>query len=67
MASVPDKDKKTEAIRVYVSEPLELALRRLADDNDRSLSEYIALVLKRHVYGHGKCGQPEGEGTDKAE
>ena len=60
MASVPEK--KTEALRVYVSEPLELALRRLAEDEDRSLSEYIALVLKRHVWGHGKGETPEGQG-----
>lgn len=65
MASVPEK--KTEAIRVYVAEPLELALRRLAEENDRSLSEYIALVLKRHVYGHGKRDGLDGEGPNKAD
>ena len=65
MAANPEK--KTEALRVYVSEGLELELRRLAERDDRSLSEYIAMVLKRHVYGHRACGQPNGEGPDKAE
>lgn len=52
---MPD-DKKTESVKVWLSEPLELALRRLADAEDRKLSDYIAIVLRRHAWGHGmKC------------
>lgn len=58
--------KRSEPIRIYVSEPLELALRRLAEENDRSLSEYIAPVLKKHVYGHIKCACGDGEGPEGA-
>jgi len=38
---------------VRVSETLERTLMRLAAADDRSLSEYIRLVLMRHVLGHG--------------
>lgn len=37
---------------VRVSETLERALMRLAAADDRSLSEYIRIVLTRHVMGH---------------
>lgn len=37
-----------------VSETLETALMRLAAAQDRTLSEYIKLVLNRHVFGHGQ-------------
>jgi hypothetical protein len=45
-------DKKTEGVKVWLSEPVELELRRLADLEDRKLSDYIGWVLRRHVYGH---------------
>lgn len=35
-----------------VSEPLELALLRLAAMEERHLSEYVRLVLERHCFGH---------------
>lgn len=38
---------------IRVSDTLERALMRLASADDRSLSEYIRLVLTRHVMGHG--------------
>lgn len=37
---------------VRISETLEVALHRLAAVNERSLSEYIKLVLSRHAFGH---------------
>ena len=37
---------------VRVSDALESALMRLAARDDRSLSEYIRLVLARHAMGH---------------
>lgn len=36
-----------------VSDSLERALMRLAARDDRALSDYIRLVLERHVFGHG--------------
>ena len=65
MASVPEK--KTEAIRVWVEQDLELRLRRMAEDADRSLSEYISLLLRRHVYGNDKTLWPGGEGSDRSD
>lgn len=41
--------KRTERIEVYVSSDLELALRRLADAEDRKLSHYICRALIAHV------------------
>lgn len=63
MASVPEK--KTEAIRVWVEQDLELRLRRMAEDSDRPLSEYIALLLRRHVYGNDKTLWPNSEGSGR--
>lgn len=37
---------------VRVSETLERALMRLAAADDRSLSEYVRLVLHQHAWGH---------------
>jgi len=38
---------------VRVPETLETALMRLAASQERTLSEYIKLVLSHHVWGHG--------------
>lgn len=59
-------DKRTECIKVYVSEPLELELRRLADADDRKLSDYIAVVLRRHVFGHLAPSGDDGQGLNRA-
>ena len=58
-------DKRSECLKVYVSEPLELELRRLADAEDRKLSDYIAIVLRRHVFGHLSPGGGEMQGPDR--
>jgi hypothetical protein len=63
MASVPDK--KSEALRTWVEPDLELRLRRMAEAEDRALSEYVALVLRRHVYGNDKTLWPGNEGAGK--
>lgn len=60
-------DKKTESVKVWLSEPLELELRRLADREDRKLSDYIGTVLKRHVWGHGGAGGDPAEGAIRGE
>lgn len=59
--------KKTEAVKVWLSEPLELELRRLADRDDRKLSEYIGMILRRHVYGHGASVLSDPEGSVRGE
>ena len=58
---MPTDDKKTESVRVWLSEPLELELRRLADADDRKLSDYIGMVLKHHVWGHAAHSATEPE------
>lgn len=59
--------KKTEAVKVWLSEPLELELRRLADRDDRKLSDYIGTVLRRHVWGHGEGPGADPEGANRGE
>lgn len=59
--------KKTEHVKVWLSEPLELELRRLADLDDRKLSDYIGLVLRRHVWGHCSRVPLDGEGALRRE
>ena len=60
-------EKKTECIKVWLSEPLELELRRMADADSRKLSEYIGLVLRRHVWGHSASTASEAEGALRRE
>lgn len=57
--------KRTECLKVYVCEALELELRRLAELDDRKLSDYIAVVLRRHVFGHVAPGAEDGQGPDR--
>jgi hypothetical protein len=59
-------DKRSECVKVYVSEPLELELRRLADAEDRKLSDYIAIVLRRHVFGHVAPSADDAQGPNRA-
>lgn len=49
---------------VRVSETLERALMRLAAKDDRSLSEYIRLVLMRHAMGHAAMLPSEEEQSE---
>jgi cytidylate kinase len=60
-------EKKTECIKVWLSEPLELELRRMADRDCRKLSEYICLVLRRHAWGHAASTVADGEGAIRAD
>lgn len=62
-----DDGKRTESVKVWLSEPLELALRRLADGEDRKLSDYIALVLRRHVWGHAAKVATDAEPLHRGE
>jgi hypothetical protein len=64
---MPDDGKKTECVKVWLSEPLELELRRLADRDDRKLSDYICLILRRHVFGHLARAGEDSEGAKRGE
>lgn len=64
---MPDDVKKTESVKVWLSEPLELELRRLADADCRKLSEYIGIVLRRHVWGNSASAAAEAEGALRRE
>lgn len=46
------KIKKAEPVKIWMSERLFVDLNRLAIADDRKLSEYIGVILSRHVYGH---------------
>lgn len=46
---------------IRVGEALESDLMRLAAIDDRALSEYIRLVLERHVYGHARSVRDDGK------
>ena len=45
-------EKCTEEIKLRVSPSLLLALSRLANAEDRSLSEYVRTVVSLHCFGH---------------
>lgn len=60
-------EKKTEAVKVWMDERLFVDLNRLAILDDRKLSEYINVILTRHVYGHGTRPQQEPEGPKRGE
>lgn len=52
-------EKCTDEIKLRVSPRLLLALSRLANAEDRSLSEYLRMVASIHCFGHfrlGDCG-----------
>lgn len=57
MAQPPRRDSRREKALsslppLRVDEPLEQALHRLAAADERSLSDYIKRVLRRHAFGH---------------
>lgn len=45
-------EKCTEEIKLRVTPSLLLALSRLANAEDRSLSEYMRMVLSLHCFGY---------------
>lgn len=55
-----DNDKKTECVKVWMSEKLFVDLNRAAIHDDRKLSEYIGLLLERHAYGISRRLDDEG-------
>lgn len=46
-----------EKISITIDADLLIKLRQLADDDDRSLSQYINLILKQHIDRKEKKGQ----------
>lgn len=47
---------------IRISDTLEMLLMRMAAQDDRKLSEYVRLVLERHVFGHAASLKQE-DGT----
>ena len=45
-------EKCTEELKLRVTQELMLALAKLANAEDRSVSEYIRTVLSLHAFGH---------------
>lgn len=64
---MPASDKKTEQIKAWVDEKLFVDLNRLAIADDRSLSEYMYLVLSRHAYGNLARRPENEEGPNRAD
>lgn len=42
-------DKNTADVRVWMPPELKLLLQRLADEDERPLSDYLRIVLRSHV------------------
>lgn len=55
-------EKCTEEIKLRVSPRLLLALSRLVNAEDRSLSEYLRMVASLHCFGHA-CRLDDCGGT----
>lgn len=53
-------EKKTECVKVWVSEKLFMDLNRAAVLDDRKLSEFIGLILERYTYGISRRVDTEG-------
>jgi hypothetical protein len=47
-------DKCTEELKLRVTLELMLAIAKLANAEDRSVSEYIRTVLSLHCFGHNR-------------
>jgi hypothetical protein len=58
-------DKKTECIKVWMSEKLFIDLNRAAILDDRKLSEFIGLILERYAYGNARRVDRDEEGPNR--
>lgn len=61
------EEKKTEQLKIWTSESLLLELSKLADQDDRKLSDYVTRILERHVYGHRRTAESAQEGPIRTE
>lgn len=60
-------EKKLASIKVWMTETLELELRRLAERDHRKLSDYIGVILHCHVYGHLPRATDDPEGSNRGD
>lgn len=59
-----DSTKRTECVKVCMSERMLLDLNRRAIRADRTLAELIFLILRDYEYGHGRGPGAAEEGTE---
>ena len=60
-----DSDKKTECVKIWLSERLFIDLNRLAIHDDRKLSDFIGLLLERYAYGDVRRINRDEEGANR--
>ena len=47
-------EKRTEPVKVWLTESEFLALNRMAISDDRKLSDFLGIVLHQFAFGHSK-------------
>lgn len=59
-----DEGKRTEVISTKLSERMALDLLHEASSEDRSVSEFIYLLIRKELYGrHGRRDGDDGQST----
>lgn len=58
-----DNDKRTEVICTKVSERMALDLLRHCAAADRSVSDWLHLLIRAHLYGHLRSTDSDGQST----
>ena len=58
-----DDGKRSEVICTKVSERVALDLLKLCALEDRSVSDLVHLLIRRHLYGHLKSTEPDSQST----
>lgn len=59
-----DDGKRTEVISTKLTERMALDLLRAASSEDRTISEFVFLLIRRDLYGrHGKAGDETAQST----
>lgn len=59
-----DDGKRTEVISTKLTERMALDLLRAASSEDRTISEFLFLLIRRDLYGrHGKAGDDPAQST----
>lgn len=64
-SSMAESSKRTECVKVCMSEEMFLDLNHDAIHADRTLAEFIYLLLRDWKYGHGTRRHPGREGTER--
>lgn len=63
-----DDNKRTESVCTRLTERMSLDLNRLAAIEDRSLSDFLYVIVRRHLYGESvRLQRPDGQPTNAAE